>query len=73
MIQIQTEEPNYNNLSDIDYDWTYTAYRSVIENIPKNILMPLGNPVLTPIYKDVNLYYDFLIGKAVIGIFHLFN
>ena len=72
-IHIQTEEPNYEGLPDMDYNQTYTVYRSTSENTTEDIPIPLGSPVTITTYKDINLYYDLLTGRAVTGIFYLLN
>ena len=48
-------------------------YGNIKEVIADNILMPLGNLVLTTTYKDANLFHDFITKKAVTGIIHLLD
>jgi hypothetical protein len=62
-IRIQTEEPDFSDISDPEYDWTYTVYGKVKE----------GNYVTLSHYVDANLMHDVTSGKSVTGILHLVN
>jgi hypothetical protein len=72
-IRVRTGLPNYSHLKQVDYDWMYSVYGEVRENIPYDMPEPLGNKVITTTYKDANLYHDLLTGRAVTGILHLLN
>jgi hypothetical protein len=41
--------------------------------IPKDAPRPLGKPVTTTTYSDVNLYHDLLTGRLVTSNLHLCN
>ena len=72
-IRIRVGTPDYSHLPDIEYNWMYSVYGDVKEQIPHDIPEPLGNPVVTTTYKDANLYHDMVTGRAVTGILHLLN
>lgn len=72
-IRIRTGIPDYSHLENVEYDWMYSVYGNVQEQIPHDIPEPLGNPVVTTTYKDANLYHDMINGRAVTGILHLIN
>ena len=55
------------------YDWEKTIYGKVAEEIPNNIITPLGKPVIMTTYVDANLMHDVMDGKSVTGILHFFN
>ena len=42
-IRIRTEEPDYSDLPDLDYDWSRSVYGEIVELIPQDIPEPLGN------------------------------
>jgi hypothetical protein len=62
-ICVQTEEPDFSNISDPEYDWTYTVYGKVKELLPKVAHEPLGNYVTLSHYVDANLMHDITSGK----------
>ena len=72
-IRIRTELPDYSDLPDEEYDWTYTVYGKVREQLPDDLPEPLGKKVQLTTYKDANLYHDMVTGRAVTGIIHLLN
>ena len=72
-IRIRTGIPDYSHLKDVEYDWMYSVYGNVKEQIPHDIPEPLGKPVVTTTFKDANLYHDMITGRAVTGILHLLN
>ena len=57
-IRIHTAEPDYSDLPQQEYDWTYTVYGNVQEKIPDDLPEPLGKPVTLTTYVDANLYHD---------------
>ena len=67
-IQVHTEEPDYSDLPTYDYDWTYSVYGNVKEEIPKDAPKPRGKPVILTTFWDTNLYHDMVTGRAVTGI-----
>ena len=72
-IRIRTEEPDYSQLVDVEYDWMYSVYGDVRELLPEDAPDPLGKPIVTTTYVDTNLYHCLLTGRANTGILHLFN
>jgi hypothetical protein len=44
-IKVRTEEPDYSDLPDNTYDWTYTVYGEVKELVPEDSTQPLGKYV----------------------------
>ena len=72
-ICVQTKEPDYSDLPEQDYDWTYTPYGDVKEQVPHDMPEPLGNFVTLTHYFDANLYHDLLMGRSITGILHLLN
>lgn len=72
-IRILTDEPDYSDIPVKEYDWQYTVYGDVKEQIPSDAPEPKGKPVRTTSYVDANLYHDLISGKSVTGILHLLN
>jgi hypothetical protein len=44
-IQVRTEEPDYSDTSDSEYNWAYTVYSRVKEILPQNAPEPMGKYV----------------------------
>jgi hypothetical protein len=72
-IRVRTEEPDYSDLPENTYDWTYTVYGKVEELLPVDASEPLGNYVTLTHYVDANLMHDVATGRSVTGILHLVN
>ena len=73
VIRVRTEEPDYSDLPDIEYDWSRTVYGEISEVLPTDAPVPLGNHVTLTHYVDANLMHDVLTGRSVTGILHLAN
>jgi len=73
VICVRTEEPDYSDVEDIEYEWEYSVYGHVSELIADDIPPPLGKEVVTTTYVDANLYHDLITGRAATGILHLVN
>ena len=73
VIRVRTEEPDYSDLPDQQFDWAYSVYGDVRETIPLDIPVPLGRPVTLTTYVDANLFHDMVTGRSVTGILHLIN
>ena len=58
------------DITDVEYDWMYSVYGNMQEQI---IPKPLGNQVITTIYIDASLYHDMVRGRAVTGVLQLIN
>ena len=72
-IRFRTEEPDYTDIPDPDYNWTYSTYENVTELIPDDIPTPLGRNATITTFVDTNLYHDMISGRSVSGILHLIN
>ena len=72
-IRIRTGLPDHSKFVDQAFDWMYSVYGSVTEDLPKNAPVPLGKRVVMSTYKDANLYHDWTTGRAVTGILHFLN
>ena len=72
-IRVRTGEPDYSGLAEQDYDWTYTPYGTVKEQVPHDMPEPLGKFVTLTHFFDANLYHDLLTGRSVTGILHFLN
>lgn len=73
VIRIRTEMPDYSDIPEKVYDWTYTCYHGAKEEIPKDAPRPLGKPVKTTTFFDANLFHDLISGRSVTGVLHLLN
>lgn len=73
LIRVRTEEPDYSNIPVPDHDWTYSVYGDVTEEVPADIPVPLGKPVVITTFVDANLYHCLTTGRATTGILHLLN
>jgi hypothetical protein len=71
--RVRTEEPDYSDIPDHQYDWMYTVYGNTKEVTPKDAPKPLGKHATLPHYIDANLMHDVTTGKSVTGILHLIN
>ena len=72
-IRVRTDIPDYSELPDQSYNWMYTMYRKVQENIPTDLPKAAGKHVVLTTYVDANLYHDYITGRAVTGIIHIVN
>ena len=72
-IRIRTDEPDYSDIVDPQYDWVKSIYGEVKEIIPHDAPEPLGNFVTLTHYVDANLMHDLVTGRSVTGILHLLN
>ena len=72
-IRVRTGHPDYSDLSDQEYDWAYSVYGKVTENIPQDAPEALGFAIILTTYLDANLYHDYVTGRSVSGILHFIN
>ena len=72
-IRIRTEEPDYSDVPNFEYDWSQTVYGNVKEIKPHDAPKPLGKFVTLTHYVDANLMHDISTGRSVTGILHLLN
>jgi len=73
IIHVRTNEPDYSNIQDIEYDWECSVYGPISELVPDDAPLLLGKPVVMTTYMDANLYHDLITGCAATGILHLVN
>jgi hypothetical protein len=73
LIRVRTEMPDLSDIQVPEYNWEYSVYGNVTEEIPEDVPPPLGKEVVTQTYIDANLYHDFLTGRATTGILHFIN
>jgi hypothetical protein len=69
-IRVRTEEPDYCDISDPDYNWAYTVYNKK-KLLPQYSPEPLGKYKALSHYVDANLMHNIMSGKPVTGILHL--
>ena len=72
-IRFRTNEPDYSDITDEVYDWSYTVYAGAEELLPTDAPEPRGRRVTLTMYVDANLYHDMATGRSVTGIIHLMN
>jgi hypothetical protein len=72
-IRVRTQVPDYSDLPDQEYDWSYSVYGKVEELLPQDAPEPLGKDVVLTTYVDANLYHDLVTGRSVTGILHMLN
>jgi len=72
IIRVRTDEPDYSDVPDFDYDWT-DIYGDTEELKPTDAPEPLGHFVTLTHYVDANLMHDIVTGRSVTGILHLIN
>jgi hypothetical protein len=72
-IRVRTDEPDHSGWPKQHFDWSYTVYGDVKEEIPKDAPKPLGKYVTLSHFVDANLYHDLATGRAVTGILHFAN
>jgi hypothetical protein len=70
---VLTNEPDYSDYQDPEYDWSSSVYRNVKEIIPTDIPEPQGKYVTLSHYFDANLYHDMVTGRSVTAILHFLN
>jgi Reverse transcriptase (RNA-dependent DNA polymerase) len=72
-IRLRTEEPDYSDIPQFNYDWSQTVYGNVKECKPHDAPKPLGKYVTLTHYVDANLMHDVTTGRSVTGVLHLIN
>jgi hypothetical protein len=72
-IRVLTNEQDYSDYQDLEYDWSLSVYGDVKEIIPMDIPEPKGKYVTLSHYFDVNLYHDMVTGRSVTAILHFLN
>ena len=72
-IRVRTEEPDFSDLHDAQYDWSKSVYGEVEELLPTDAPTPLGQHVTLTHFVDANLMHDVTTGRSETGILHLIN
>ena len=72
-IRIRVDEPDYSDVPIPEYDWAYSVYGDVKEQVPEDAPEPLGRYVTITTYKDANLMHCLATGRSVTAILHLLN
>ena len=62
VIRVRTEAPDFSDLPDQNFDWTWSVYGDTKELLPENAPEPLGKHVTMSHYVDANLFHDLLTG-----------
>jgi hypothetical protein len=62
-LRICTNEPDYSDIPDFEYDWSKSLYGKLNEVISTNSPEPLENFVILIHYGDANLLHDFMMGS----------
>jgi hypothetical protein len=70
---VLTNEPDYSDYQDPEYDWSSSVYGDVKEIIPMYNLEPKGKYITLSHYFDVNLYHDMITGRSITAILHFLN
>jgi hypothetical protein len=70
---VLTNEPDYSDYQDLEYNWSSSVYGDVKEIIPTDIPEPKGKYVTLSHYFDANLYHDMVTGRSVTAILHFLN
>ena len=73
VIRVRTEEPDYSDIPDFEYDCSKSVYGELEEIKPTDAPEPLGQFVTLTHYVDANLMHDVITGRSVTGILHLLN
>ena len=71
--RFRTEEPDFSQIEPEPYNWIHSIYGEAEEIIPDDAPEPLGKPVLQTSYVDANLAHNFVNGRSLTGVIHLFN
>jgi hypothetical protein len=72
-IRVLTNELDYSDYQDPEYDWSLSVDGDVKEIIPTDIPEPKGKYVTLSHYFDVNLYHNMVTGRSVTAILHFLN
>jgi hypothetical protein len=72
-LDIQTKEPDYPDLPDNFYEWTYSVYGKVEEFLSVDAPEPLCKHVTLSHYVNTNQKHDVATGRSITGILHLVN
>jgi hypothetical protein len=72
-IHFRTDIPDCSAIGHVKYDWAYSVYGDLQEDLPPTIPPLRGKSVCTTTFEDANLLHDLTIGCSCTGILHLVN
>jgi hypothetical protein len=72
-IRVLTNEPDYSDYQNPEYNWSSSVYWDVKEIITMDILEPKEKYITLSHYFDANLYHDMVTGRSVTAILHFLN
>ena len=73
-IRFRTELPPNDQLFSMpEYDWMYSVYEQVREEVPPEAPPPKGKTVRSTTFVDANLLFCKATGKSATGIIHMLN
>jgi hypothetical protein len=72
-IRVLTNEPDFSDYQDPEYNWSSSVYGDVKEIIPTDIPESKGKYVTLSHYFDANLYHDMVTGRSITAILHFLN
>jgi hypothetical protein len=72
-IRVLTNELDYSDYQDPEYNWSLSVYGDVKEIIPTDIPEPKGKYVTLSHYFDANLYHNMVTARSVTAILHFLN
>jgi hypothetical protein len=72
-IFVQTVNPDYSNLPELEHDWSRSVFGEVTEMIPQEAPDPLGKDITLTHYVDATLMHDIITGQSVTGILRMIN
>jgi hypothetical protein len=67
-IRVGTKEPDYSDVQEHQYNWTYTVCGNTKEVLPKDAPEPLGKHVTLSHYVDASLMNDVMTENQSQGI-----
>ena len=57
-IRFRTDEPDFSEYPEQDFDWAHTVYGELTELLPKDAPEPLGKFITMLHFVDTNLMHD---------------
>ena len=68
-IRLRTEDSDYSEFPDHNFDWEYSVYGEVRELLPNDTLAPLVKNVRITHYADSNISHKQITGRSFMVIF----
>ena len=73
VIRFRTGLSEYSDISHMKYDWEYSLYGNVKEELPRDAPEALGKSIILTHDVDEHFYHSVLTVCAVTGIIHFIN